>query len=281
MILVTGATGQLGEAILKCVTPRTVPLTRDRLDLRDTAIIPDVLSALRPDVLINCAAYTAVEHAEEDEETARVINAAAVEAMARWCRLNGSRFVTYSTDYVFDGAQANPYVESDQAAPLNAYGRTKREGEQRAMLANPYALVIRTSWLLSGAPNSFTSKVLSRAGSGPIDVVVDQTGSPTMVDDLASRTLELLGLPVHGLLHVVNSGQANWFELARTIFRLAGLEEDLVRPITSAALEMKAKRPSYSVLGSERRESSQTPQLLPWQQSLEKLLDSVGWLADE
>lgn len=280
MILVTGVTGQLGAAILRHRTHGTMPLTRDHLDLRDIAVIPGVLSGLRPDVLINCAAYTAVELAEEDEENARLVNAAAVEAMARWCWLNGSRFVTYSTDYVFDGAHAHPYVESDQTAPLNAYGRTKREGEQRAISANPRALVIRTSWLLSAASSSFASKILARVGAGPIDVVADQVGSPTMVDDLALKTLALVDRPLHGLIHVVNAGETTWYELARAILRLTGFEEDLVRPTTTDALGMKAQRPKYSVLGSEREESNQAPRLLPWQQSLEKLLASVQWPGD-
>ena len=272
MIAVTGANGQLGTAFRRLLGSKARYLTRGDLDLRDIASIGSVLDRLRPSTLINCAAYTAVDAAETDEETARIVNAEAVEEMAVWCARNGARFVTFSTDYVFDGTLGRPYVESDKICPINAYGRTKAEGERRALAANPDALVIRTSWLFSSTHPNFVSEILELAHRGPVEVVDDQTGSPTSVEDLVDRTVRVFGLGAVGLLHISNRGEATWFELARSAVEIAGMNPERVVPASTDASSQSARRPRYSVLGCGRLERLGLDAMPPWDQSLESVV---------
>jgi len=248
--LILGGSGRLGTALLKLLPSATAPSHAD-FDLTDILGFQPRLVAARPSVIINCAAYTAVDAAEEDEAKATLINGEAVGELAAVADRSGIPFVTFSTDYVFDGTIDTVYTESAVPAPLNAYGRSKRVGEQMA-LDYPGSLVIRTSWLLSSTHTSFVSTVLGRAAKGEVRVVTDQWGRPTMVDDLAVATIAAIESGVTGLLHLASPPTTTWFALAQDACRFVGLDPKRVRPIASDRLNRRAERPRHAVLGSDR-----------------------------
>ncbi len=252
MILVTGATGQLGTAFRRRLDESARFLDRSELDLAVAGAAAEVIHGLQPSVVINCAAYTAVDRAESEESLATAINGAAVGEMARACAAVGARFVTYSTDYVFDGTKSTAYVESDTTAPINAYGRSKLIGEGLAMDANAASLVVRTSWVMSGTHRNFAAVMLELIAEGDVTVVDDQRGRPTLVNDLVTATLECIDAGVTGVLHLANGGVTTWYELARTIASIADLDPGRVKPCPSADYATAAARPLNSVLDSER-----------------------------
>lgn len=272
MIAVTGATGQLGTAFA-ALLPEARLLTRRDLDLSD--LTADALDAALEgvDVLVNCAAYTAVDAAEEAEgsRTAIDVNALGPARLATEASSRGTRLVTYSTDYVFPGTGTRPYVESDPTDPVNSYGRSKVLGERAVLATGGSELVIRTSWVISGTHPNFVATMLRLAREGrTVTVVDDQRGCPTVVDDLARATLEALDRGMSGLLHLTNEGETTWFELARTAVAEAGLDPELIQPCTTAEYPTPARRPAYSVLGSER----DRPELPHWRDSLPALVRS-------
>lgn len=267
MILVTGAAGQLGTAVCT-LRPDAIAADREMLDLRDHAGLAAGVSRLDPSAIVNCAAFTAVDAAESDPAQAEAVNAIAVGIIAAEARRLDIPFVTFSTDYVFDGTAAVPYVESSMPNPINAYGRSKLNGERAAFVAHPESLVVRSSWLFSATHHSFVKTIVSRARLGTVRVVADQTGSPTYALDLAAATLEAMERGVAGVLHLTNAGATSWFELARTACRLAGIDEDRVTPTTTAEYPTTARRPRYSVLGSERRPTLGLGELRPWTEAL-------------
>ncbi len=251
-IAVLGATGQLGTAVCALLGDRATPVPRRVLDLTKLSSISPWVESTKPDAIINCAAYTAVDAAEKDERSAHLLNALTVEQLALASRAADARFITFSTDYVFDGTKRGPYLESDAPNPLSAYGRSKFEGERMALAANPDALIIRTAWVLSGTHRNFASTMLDLIRKGTVKVVDDQRGRPTIAKDLASTTVECLDLDSSGILHVTNQGETTWFQLARAIAELAGLDTESVLPTTTAEFPRPARRPANSVLESER-----------------------------
>jgi dTDP-4-dehydrorhamnose reductase len=252
VIAVLGAGGQLGSAFVRILPDDTVLVTRAELDLGRPDEIDAWVSAARPDLVINCAAYTAVDAAEGDPEGARLVNATAVGRLAESTAAHGIGLVTFSTDYVFDGTKAIGYVESDLPNPLNVYGATKLEGENLLLEANPEALVIRTSWVLSETHRNFASTMFEMISKGPVSVVDDQMGRPTLVDDLAPATMNAVNSGVSGVLHLTNQGETTWYGLAREVAGIAGLDPSLVIPITTEEFPRPARRPANSVLDSER-----------------------------
>ena len=256
MIVVTGARGQLGTAFRKILAEDAVFLGRAELDLANLESIAPTLAAFEPTVVINCAAYTAVDRAEDDEEAVNLVNGYAVGELAGVCRDLGAKFVTFSTDYVFDGTKDGGYVESDTPNPINAYGRSKLLGERLALEANPEALIVRTSWLLSGTHPNFIAKMLELLAKGDVSVVSDQFGRPTIVDDLALATVEAMNRGVTGLLHLTNDGTTTWYRLACEIAGVAGMDSGRLHPCATADYPTPAMRPANSVLDSERIASS-------------------------
>ncbi len=215
MIVVLGAGGQLGTAF-RSVYPDARFVDRAGLDLTDTGAIAGRLAPLSPTALVNCAAYTAVDRAEAEQDMAHLVNGEAVAALARFAAATGIPLVTYSTDYVFPGDGTTPYVESDPTDPINAYGRSKLAGEIAALDLHPGTLVIRTSWVVSGTHPNFVATMLRLARRGePWRVVDDQLGCPTVAGDLAAATAEAVDAGVTGILHMTNAGATTWFELAR------------------------------------------------------------------
>lgn len=247
--LLLGGSGQLGSAF-RLLLPDALAPTRAELDLADLEGIAQKVTDLEPTRIINCAAYTSVDMAEEDE-TAQIINGEAVGTLARVAGDLEVPFVTFSTDYVFDGDSDEAYTESSEPNPLNAYGMSKLLGERLA-LRHPGSLVVRTSWLLSATHPNFVRTILSRAADGAVDVVDDQWGRPTMVDDLARATLDAVDQGMQGLVHLASPPSTTWFGLAREACKIAGIDVDRVRPCPTERFPRRAQRPQRSVLESER-----------------------------
>ena len=278
MIVVTGASGQVGTAF-RAVLPDARFLTRADLDLSDLTAIPTVLRTLAPTLVVNCAAYTAVDRAEAEIEQAELVNGRAVGVMAEVTAELGAQFVTYSTDYVFSGNGTRPYVESDPTDPVNAYGRSKALGERLALEANPRALVIRTSWVISGTHPNFVATMLRLSRERPLRVVDDQLGCPTVASDLAVATAAAIEKRASGLLHLTNQGPTTWFGLARRAVELAGIDPERIQPCATADYPTPARRPAYTVLGSERRDVLGVEPLPPWEESLPKVVEQIlTWL---
>lgn len=277
MILLFGATGQLGTAFVKALGDEVWVPERTSADLTRPETARNLIVTRRPDTVINCAAYNAVDQAETDEAAAAVINHQAVAMLAEATRDCGARLVTFSTDYVFDGDKPGPYVESDQPRPLNAYGRTKAAGERACLQINPEALVIRTSWLISATHPNFVSRMLEQGISGtPASVVDDQTGQATVADDLVRSTLAAVDRGMRGILHLSNPGPVTWYGLACKVFTLAGLDTALLTPCSTDDYPRAARRPSNSVLESERLSPTDPVQLPPLDASLGRLVQEIG-----
>jgi dTDP-4-dehydrorhamnose reductase len=252
-------------------------VSREDLDLSRVGTIEATLDRLDPAAVVNCAAYTKVDRAEEEEDLATTVNGVAVGVLARWCAKRNRRLVTFSTDYVFDGTGSTPYLESSPTSPINAYGRSKRAGEIEALESG--ALVVRTSWVISGSHPNFVPAILRKARQGPLSVVDDQLGCPTIAGDLADATLAAISAGVGGVLHLTNTGVTTWHGLAGRAMELAGLSTTLLTPCATSDYPTAAPRPSYSVLGSERIEELGLDGLPAWESSLPGVVGEImTWL---
>lgn len=272
-IAVLGSAGQLGRDLLPRLKGDVVPLTRADIDLAAPQDFTERLKSLRADVLVNCAAYNLVDKAEDDPAPAFAANATGVQALTEACAAVGIRLVHVSTDYVFgaDTARTTPYLETDTPGPVSKYGESKLAGE-RAALTVPGNLAIRTCglygvWGSGGKGGNFVETMLRVAGQGkPLRVVADQRCTPTYTADLAEGMAKLIEKGTSGLIHLTSAGDCTWHEFAAAIFRLSGVTADLT-PITSAEFGAKAKRPGYSVMGSNRAAETGV-QLRPWPDAL-------------
>jgi dTDP-4-dehydrorhamnose reductase len=279
VILVTGALGQLGTAFRRILGDAAEYVDVDDLDLRDEAATRAAVAGLRPYLILNCAAYTAVDRAEEEPGPARDINTRVVAVLAEAAADVGAKFVTYSTDYVFDGSKPEPYVESDETNPLSVYGATKRDGEALALIANPETLVVRTSWLLSGTHPNFATTMLRLARERALSVVDDQRGHPTLVDDLAPATLAAVEAGATGVLHLANDGVTTWYGLAREVLEIAGEDPEQIQPCATADYPTPAHRPANSVLKSERVAILGLEPMPPYRPGLEQAVAEIeSWL---
>jgi len=251
---------------MRALTTGGIGLYRDDLDLTRASDISRVLDRLDPAVVINCAAFTDVDQAEKEEALATQINGTAVGSMAAWCQERSTSFLTFSTDYVFDGTSDKPYLESSRTEPINAYGRSKLVGERLALQHD--ALVVRTSWVLSGTHPNFVATMIGLIGERTLSVVDDQRGCPTMATDLAVASYLAVNAGVKGLLHLTNQGPTTWYELAVAAIEEAGLPSEGVIPCFTEDYPTPAARPKYSVLGSERLTETPIPELPHWKESL-------------
>ncbi|RRJ86789.1 dTDP-4-dehydrorhamnose reductase [Gulosibacter macacae] len=269
--LITGAAGMLGQDLQRALAGRDVTaLTRADLDITDQDAVTRAVEGY--DVVLNAAAYTAVDNAETDEDAAYAINATGTANLARAAAAAGAKFVQYSTDYVFQGNASEPYDEDAPRDPLNAYGRTKAAGEEQALEVHPDGTyVLRTAWLYGAGGPNFAKTMVKLAGSHPeITVVDDQLGQPTYTRDLAEQTVRLLDAEAPaGIYHATNSGECTWFDFAREIFRLSGNDPERVKPTDSASFVRPAARPAYSVLGHRRWAEAGVPEMRPWLEALE------------
>jgi dTDP-4-dehydrorhamnose reductase len=227
-------------------------MDRAGLDVTDAAAVTDAIARCRPDVVVNCAAWTAVDDAEASEQQALAVNAGGPANLAAACAGAGARLVQISTDYVFAGDAGRPYAEDDVPAPRTAYGRTKLGGERAVLGRLPGSgYVVRTAWLYGAHGPSFVRTMIKLEGQRQtIDVVDDQHGQPTWTADVARQVIALVSsTAAPGIYHATSSGQVTWFGLAREIFGLLGADPSRVRPIPSSGLPQPAPRPAYSVLG--------------------------------
>jgi len=268
-LLVTGAQGMLGRAVVDCAVRLGHDVraaSRAELDITDTEATRRALLAGRPAAVINCAAYTDVDGAESDWQGAERVNASGAGHLAAAAAEVGARIVHVSTDYVFDGSKREPWVESDPVAPLGVYGDTKLAGELAVAAANPTHMIVRTAWLFGAGGRNFVDTMLSLAATrDELAVVTDQVGCPTWTGHLAGALVELAERPDDiGVHHIAGAGSCTWNEFALEIFERAGID-CRVLPATSEQFVRPAKRPAYSVLGSERREPLTLP---PWQDGL-------------
>lgn len=252
-ILVTGASGMLGRDLCRAFERHEVTaLDRAGLDVTDAAAVMEAV--IGHDIVVNAAAYTAVDAAETDEDRAFAVNASGAGHVAAASAAHGARMVQISTDYVFDGTATEAYAEDAPRNPVSAYGRTKAAGEELALARNPgRTYVVRTAWLYGAQGRSFASTMLRLAGERDTwPVVDDQIGQPTWTRDLAEKILELIERDAPGgIYHGTNSGRTSWYGFAREILREAALDPERITPTTSDAFPQAARRPSFSVLGHD------------------------------
>jgi dTDP-4-dehydrorhamnose reductase len=288
--LVTGAAGMLGRdltALLAARGEEFTALNRTDLDITDQASVAAGVSAAKPDVVVNCAAWTAVDAAEEHEAEALAINGHGAAHLASACRAAGALLVHVSTDYVFDGHASAPYAEQAPTAPAGAYGRTKLAGEQVVRETLPDgSYIVRTAWLYGAHGKNFVKTMLRLAANGTSPgVVADQHGQPTWTADVASQITALIGKSAEpGIYHATSSGQTTWHGFAEEIFKLYSESQDpdnerpavSPRPITTAEYPTPAKRPAYSVLGHDAWREAGIAPIGDWKDALHRAYPAVA-----
>jgi len=282
-ILVTGANGQLGSEIKNLSTGYKDYnfhfCNRNTLDITQNKKVEEFITNNNIDVIINCAAYTAVDNAEGDFEKADLINHKAVAHLAQLSKQKNLKLIHISTDYVFDGTNHIPYNESDKTAPIGVYGSTKYKGEEALLKINPIdSVIIRTAWLYSSFGNNFVKNML-RLGNEKdrLGVIYDQIGSPTYAKDLAKTILEILPKIKNKnteVYHYTNEGVCSWYDFANSIFSIKNIDCNL-NAIPSSAYPTKAKRPHYSVLNKEKIKETYNIQIPYWENSLKECLDKL------
>ena len=291
-ILVAGAQGQLARALVDVARARggfdAIALGRPRLDLLNKASVASVLAAMRPDLVINTAAYTAVDKAENDAGAAFAVNRDGAAVLAAAAGRYGCPIIHISTDYVFDGAKAAPYVETDPVDPASVYGRSKLEGELAVRAANPRHLIVRTAWLYAPYGQNFLRTIVRLAKERPqLRIVADQRGNPTYVPHLAEAILAVAAqvhaggrsADVWGVYHAVADGETNWAGFAAEIVRVGahhGVPAVPVSPIATAEYPTPAKRPANSRLDCTKLARTFGARLPPWQQGVRECVTHLA-----
>ena len=279
--LVTGAGGMLGQDLSARLRRRGTAVTalaRPDLDITDPAAVSAAVAHLRPDIVVNCAAWTNVDLAESHEAEALAVNGGGAASIAAACAASGARMIQLSTDYVFDGTATRPYPETAPPAPASAYGRTKLAGEQAVLRMLPESgYIVRTAWLYGARGKNFIRTMLElERRQETVAVVNDQRGQPTWTAAVAAQILGLAsaGAPP-GIYHATCSGETTWFGLAREVFRLLGADPDRVTPATSSTLARPAPRPAYSVLGHDRWAQAGLAPLAEWRSVLSEAFPAL------
>ena len=276
-ILVTGANGQLGWELSQLAKSypafKFVLVDRTQLDLAFPETFEKMIYAIKPDCIVNTAAYTAVDKSETEKALAYTVNATAVLELARISKAFAIPFITYSTDYVFNGEANQPYLSSTNMDPVNYYGSTKAAGETLAMKANENTIIIRTSWVFSSHGNNFVKTMLRLMQErASLNIVADQKGRPTYAKDLAMATMKMIeamnaGKTMSGVYHYANTGETTWFDFAAKIKAIAGLTCAL-NPIETKDFPTPAKRPAYSVLDTSKIEEALSLSIPHWEDAL-------------
>lgn len=284
-ILVTGGHGQVGQSLnnLSADYPSFdfIFVDREELPIHRFELVSQYFDVVKPAYCINAAAYTAVDKAETDKETAFLVNGDAVGVLASACRKYGTKFIHISTDYVFDGTSPEPYKEDTPTNPVNAYGVSKLRGEALCLLYNPDAVIIRTAWVYAEHGNNFVKTMLRLMKERPaINVVSDQVGAPTYAGDLAKAMLEIVnrqsstGNWVPGIYHYSNTGRISWYDFAVAIKELSG-STCTVNPIPAAQYPTPAKRPSFSLLDTHKIQATYQLEIPAWKDSLQRCLQRL------
>ena len=281
-ILITGANGQLGNEmrVLSEEYPEHAYFFTDvaELDICNEQAVMDFVKANGIHTIVNCAAYTAVDNAEDHVEFCTRLNADAVGYLAKSAEANGAEFIQISTDYVFDGTAHVPYQETDPTCPESVYGSTKLEGERNALAYCSRAMVIRTAWLYSTFGNNFV-KTMIRLGKerDSLGVIFDQIGTPTYARDLARAIFEAIRQGVvPGVYHFSNEGVCSWYDFTKAIHRLAGITTCQVKPLHTSEYPAKAKRPHYSVLDKTKIKNTYSIEVSYWLESLEQCIKALS-----
>lgn len=280
-ILVTGANGQLGKELkqLESRYPQFdfIFVSREDMPIHHFEMVRHYFNVYHPQYLVNCAAYTAVDRAQQEPDRAFQVNGEATGVLAAVCKEHHTRFIHISTDYVFDGTATEPYTEDSPTNPQSVYGASKLEGEKQAMALNPDSMIIRTSWVYAEFGKNFVKtmlKLMSERES--IGVVNDQTGSPTYAADLAEAILDIIASQEWhpGIYHYSNEGVITWYDFAVAIRDLSG-SQCQVNPIPTSAYPTPAKRPAYSVLDKTRIRQTFGLSIKDWKESLQKCLERL------
>jgi dTDP-4-dehydrorhamnose reductase len=274
-ILVMGHKGMLGSDLMD-VLGRDHEISGvdvGEFDITSATDCLRVVGEFKPEVIVNAAAYTDVDGCETNRDACFAVNAEGVRNIACACKGSGAKIVHYSTDYVFDGTKGEPYLEDDPCRPINAYGASKRKGEQFLIETAENHVLIRTAWLYGRQGKNFVKAILAKAkGEGMLRVVDDQVGSPTFSFDLAQATKLLVERDCRGIFHVTNRGVCSWFQFAQKILEYAQVSGVTVEPIRSDELSRKAKRPAYSVLSNRKFMEATQKTMRPWQVALNDYL---------
>ena len=277
-VLVTGAKGQLGHDLLNEMAKRgidSVGVDIDEMDVTDAQAVERVLNSSGADAVIHCAAYTAVDAAEDNEELCAKINGLGTENVAVACRSLDIPMMYLSTDYVFNGQGERPWEPDDPKEPLNVYGKTKYQGELAVERWLEKYFIIRIAWVFGANGKNFI-KTMLRLGKekGKVSVVCDEVGSPTYTYDLARLLVDMILTDRYGIYHATNEGLCSWYEFAVEIFRQAGLDVE-VTPVTAAQYAAKAKRPSNSRLNKDKLDQNGFTRLPSWQDALARYLKEL------
>ena len=280
--LVTGASGMLGRDLVTLLErdgETVTGLTRQQLDIADAAAVRDVFLGVLPEVVVNCAAWTAVDDAEEHEANALAVNGRGAANLVAACAAGGARMVQMSTDYVFAGTAIRPYAESDTPAPRTAYGRTKLAGEEAVRDGlREGGYVVRTAWLYGAHGANFVRTMIRLAGErSEVAVVNDQHGQPTWTCDVAGQIIALIQrAAAPGIYHATSSGETTWFGFAREVFRLLDADPARVTPTASSALFRSARRPAYSVLGHDGWARAGIAPIADWRHALRRAFPALA-----
>ncbi|MDM1040974.1 MULTISPECIES: dTDP-4-dehydrorhamnose reductase [Empedobacter] len=277
-ILVTGANGQLGQSIIEqSKNYKEIEcffVTRNELDITNEELINHYFEDKSFDIVVNCAAYTAVDKAEDDQENAYLVNVKATEFLAKITKQKGIPFIHISTDYVFDGTEAIPRLETDQTNPIGVYGQTKLDGENLALENNPKTIILRTAWVYSRFGNNFVKTMLRLFNDkDSISVVADQIGSPTNAIDLADAILTIVSKDdlTYGIFNYSNEGECSWFGFAQKIKEFSNSTIE-INPVSTSAYPTKAKRPAYSLLDKSKIKEVYQLNIPTWEDSLKEEL---------
>ena len=277
--LITGANGMLARAAneyCRSIGDDVVAYSRQELDIADVNAVRRVLSESRPEIVLNCAAYTNVDGAETNTETAFQANAVGPENLAIVCREFDAKLVTVSTDYVFDGEKREPYVDSDMPNPLGVYAASKFEGEKRVAAANPDAIIVRSGWIYGNGGTNFLSVMANLLAEGKsISVIEDNFGTPTSAKDLAQRMREVAATEVRGIIHITNAGNGTSnLGYAQKVCEIAGFDPNLVKGVPCAELQRPAPRPYDSRLRSTDLSDFGLAPLQGWESALSEFLSA-------
>lgn len=277
-VLVTGVKGQLGYDVVNELTKRgieAVGVDIQDMDITDAASVEKVIGEVAPDAVIHCAAYTAVDAAEDNVELCRRVNADGTQNIANVCKKLDCKMIYISTDYVFDGEGTRAWEPDDERHPLNVYGQTKYEGELAVQNTLEKYFIVRISWVFGVNGKNFIKTMLNLGKTHDhLTVVNDQFGSPTYTYDLARLLVDMVLTDKYGIYHATNEGICNWYEFACEIFRKAGMNVD-VAPVPAPEYPTKAKRPENSRMSKEKLTENGFERLPSWQDALERYLPQI------
>lgn len=278
-VLVTGVKGQLGHDVMNELAKQGIEgigVDVDEMDITDADACRRVIIQAAPDAVIHCAAYTAVDAAEDNVDICRRVNADGTENIAAVCGELGCKLMYISTDYVFDGQGTRPWEPDDERKPLNVYGETKYEGELAVEKLTEKFFIVRIAWVFGVNGKNFI-RTMIRLGKerGAVSVVDDQIGSPTYTYDLARLLVDMIQTEKYGRYHATNEGLCSWYEFACEIFRQAGMDDVKVTPVDSSAFPAKAARPKNSRMNKDKLEENGFTRLPSWQNALDRYLDEA------